>query len=176
MSAKKHTLLLAGCGALAQQVGAQLAGSDWVLHGLRRNPQGLPSWIRPAAVDLLAADCPQSWPQGQLDYVLVTLTADERSEQAYRRTYLQAQRNLYRWLAQHGQQPGQLIFVSSTAVYGQDAGQWIDEQSPAMPQRWSGRIMLKAEQLAQESGIPSTVVRLAGIYGGGRQAFLQRVR
>lgn len=175
MHTAKKTLLLAGCGALGQAVAARLRDSGWHLLGLRRNTAVLPDWIEPLAADLLAADCPASWPRQQIDYVLFSLTPAARDAAAYRRAYLQTQHNLYRWLRQHGQKPRHLLFVSSIGVYGQDAGQWVDEQSETRPQRWSGQIMLQAEELARSSGIAASMVRLAGIYGGARQSFLQRV-
>lgn len=176
MDSKQHRLLLVGCGALAQGVAARLGQQNWQHLGLRRRAELLPPEITPLAVDLLADTCPEHWPQGAIDYVLVTLSPDERSEASYRRSYLDAQRNLYGWLAQHGQVPKQVVFVSSTGVYAQDGGQWVDEYSLTQPLRWSGRVMLEAEQLAQASGIPCTLVRLAGIYGGQRQQFLRRVQ
>ena len=80
------------------------------------------------------------------------------------------------WLEQSGQRPRRLLFVSSSGVYAQADGQWVDEDSPAEAESYSGRIMLEAERLARSSGIPATVVRLTGIYGPGREWLLKQVR
>jgi nucleoside-diphosphate-sugar epimerase len=69
-----------------------------------------------------------------------------------------------------------LIFTSSTGVYAQDGGEWVDESSPAEPRHFSGRRMLEGERLLRGSRFESTVVRLAGIYGPGRCRLIERVR
>ena len=54
---------------------------------------------------------------------------------------------MLRWLRQHEQQPRRLLFVSSTGVYAQRDGEWIDEDSPTEPTGFTGQVMLEAEQL-----------------------------
>jgi nucleoside-diphosphate-sugar epimerase len=63
-----------------------------------------------------------------------------------------------------------IIYVSSTGVYGDAAGEWVDEQAPAAPSREGGRASLSAEQtlFAHALGSRGIVLRLAGIYGPGR--------
>lgn len=172
---KKNSVFV-GCGALSIKVAQNLDGNHWQTFGVRRHIDPLPSWIKPIQADVTGADCPDAWPEQKLDYLVVALAPNERSEAAYRKLYVQGQRHVYQWLAQHQQQPKRVFFVSSTAVYGQSAGEWVDELSMTEPERWSGKVMCAAEQVALDSGFPATIVRLAGIYGGKRQAFLQRVK
>ncbi len=61
-----------------------------------------------------------------------------------------------------------LIYVSSTGVYGDFAGDWVDEDSPTQPAREGGKACLKAEALLAESTQNWTVLRMAGLYGGSR--------
>ena len=63
-----------------------------------------------------------------------------------------------------------LIYISSTGVYGQDNGEWVDENSACQPRRDGGRACLDAERIiAQHAlGRRATILRLAGIYGPGR--------
>ena len=68
--------------------------------------------------------------------------------------------------------PGRIIFVSSTSVYGQTDGSWVTEESPAIPDRETGRILLEAEQIALTAG--GSVARLSGIYGPGRSVLLKK--
>lgn len=68
--------------------------------------------------------------------------------------------------------PGRVIFVGSTSVYGQTDGSWVTEQSPTLPDRETGRILLEAEQIALDSG--GSVARLSGIYGPGRSVLLKK--
>ena len=72
-----------------------------------------------------------------------------------------------------------LGYLSSTAVYGDHGGAWVDEATPPAPSGEIGGRRLAAEKswlaLWRERGIPVHVFRLAGIYGPGRSA-LDRVR
>lgn len=80
------------------------------------------------------------------------------------------------WLERNGQAPRRLLFVSSSSVYAQQDGEWIDETASTAPEGYSGKVMLEAERLALESGIPASIVRLTGIYGPGREWLLSQVR
>jgi nucleoside-diphosphate-sugar epimerase len=62
------------------------------------------------------------------------------------------------------------IYVSSTGVYGDFGGQWIDENSPPEPVREGGKACLEAERQITSSrfGARATILRFAGIYGPGR--------
>ena len=65
---------------------------------------------------------------------------------------------------------GRVIYVSSTGVYAQDGGEWVDEASVVEPARDGGRACLSGERLlfAHERGREAVVLRLAGLYGEGR--------
>ncbi len=170
------TLLIAGCGDVGSRLGTQLHAAGWQVYGLRRSVAALPEGIIPVAGDLNAADCPAQWPHGPLDYLVYAAAATDHDEAGYRRAYVDGLRNTLGWLEERGQSPKRLIFVSSSGVYAQDGGVWVDEQSPAEPTRFSGSVMLEAEDVARNSGIPATVVRLTGIYGPGREWLLKQVR
>ncbi len=170
------TLLIAGCGDVGSRLGKQLNEAGWQVYGLRRSVAALPEGIAPVAGDLTDPACPAQWPQGPLDYLVYAAAATEHDEAGYRRAYVDGLANTLGWLKQRGQTPKRVIFVSSSGVYAQDGGVWVDEQSPAEPNRFSGRILLEAERVALDSGFPATVVRLTGIYGPGREWLLKQVR
>jgi nucleoside-diphosphate-sugar epimerase len=64
--------------------------------------------------------------------------------------------------------PERFVYVSSTGVYGQTDGSWVDESSPAEPTEESGRVVLDAERLLREKLPAAVVLRIAGIYGPDR--------
>ena len=66
-----------------------------------------------------------------------------------------------------------VLFTSSTSVYGQTDGSVVDEQSEAIPDRDTGRLLLEAEALARGGG--GIALRLAGIYGPGRSVHLKKM-
>jgi len=70
-------------------------------------------------------------------------------------------------------------YFSTVGVYGDQAGGWVDEESPAEPTSERGRRRLAAERLWAEfgmaTGVAASALRLPGIYGPGRSAF-ERIR
>ena len=66
-------------------------------------------------------------------------------------------------------------YLSTTGVYGDHQGGWVDETTPLTPATKRGHQRVKAEaqwqSLAEMSGLPLHIFRLAGIYGPGRGPF-----
>jgi nucleoside-diphosphate-sugar epimerase len=170
------SLLIAGCGDVGSRLAQRMLLAGWTVHGLRRQVAALPAGVLPVAGDLEQATCPTDWPQGPLDYLVYCVAASRQDEAGYRAAYVEGLRHVLGWLAERGQKPRRLLFVSSSGVYGQRDGEWIDETSAAEAESFSGRVMLEAERIALESGIPATRVRLTGIYGPGREWLLKQVR
>lgn len=170
------SVLIAGCGDIGGRLASQLRAEQWQVYGLRRTVSQLPAGVVGVAGDLFNEQCPADWPTGPLDYVVYSVAATEHDEAGYRAAYVQGLQHVLSWLKQHGQQPKRLLFVSSSSVYGQKGGEWVDETSPTVAGGYSGRLMLEAEQVALDSGIPASRVRLTGIYGPGREWLLSQVR
>lgn len=149
----------------------------WQVYGLRRTIANLPAGAIGVAGDLFNEDCPETWPVGAVDYLVYCAAATDHDEAGYRAAYVQGLRNVLGWLDDYGQVPERLLFVSSSSVYEQQDGGWVDETSAAKASAYSGRVMLEAEQVALGSGIPASVVRLTEpIYGPGREWLLTQVR
>ncbi|MGF6091522.1 SDR family oxidoreductase [Pseudomonas sp. 18173] len=170
------TVLIAGCGDVGSRLATQLLAAGWEVHGLRRDVSRLPEGVIGVAGDLFDKDCPATWPVGAVDYLVYCAAATDHDEAGYRAAYVQGLEHVLEWLNDYGQVPNRLLFVSSSSVYGQQDGEWVDEASPAVAAGYSGRVMLEAEQLALKSGIPASIVRLTGIYGPGREWLLTQVR
>jgi nucleoside-diphosphate-sugar epimerase len=62
-------------------------------------------------------------------------------------------------------------YLSTTGVYGDRQGDWVDEETPRDPVNARSRWRMAAEDAWLASGLPVHVFRLAGIYGPGRSAF-----
>jgi nucleoside-diphosphate-sugar epimerase len=77
-------------------------------------------------------------------------------------------------LPQLQQQPlGWLGYLSTTGVYGDTGGGWVDETSPTVPSLPRSRARLTCEQHWRASGLPVMSIRLPAIYGPGRCPFQQ---
>ena len=170
------SVVIAGCGDVGSRLASQLLAAGWEVHGLRRNVSRLPEGVIGIAGDLFEKDCPDTWPIGGVDYLVYCAAATDHDEAGYRKAYVEGLQHVLEWLDDYGQQPKQLVFVSSSSVYGQQNGEWVDETSPTQALGYSGQVMLEAEQVAFDSGIPATTVRLTGIYGPGREWLLSQVR
>lgn len=170
------SVLIAGCGDVGSRLATQLLAAGWQVHGLRRDVSKLPEGVIGVAGDLFNEECPATWPVGAVDYLVYCAAATDHDEEGYRKAYVQGLQNVLSWLDDYGQVPERLIFVSSSSVYGQQDGVWVDETSETVAAGYSGRLMLEAEQVALNSGIPASVLRLTGIYGPGREWLLTQVR
>lgn len=164
---------IAGCGDLGRATGRLLTEAGHRVLGLRRRPPGATGPFEYAAVDL-ADPVSLERLRGSPDLLAYMPAAPAASEAVYRETYQRGLENLLSLLAARGGRPERLLFVSSTAVYGEEGGAWVDEDTPCRPEGFRGRVMLAAERhvLALPEG---RVARLSGIYGPGRTALVRRV-
>lgn len=168
--------LIVGCGDVGSRLGQLLLNENWQVSGLRRSVGELPEGIEPIRADLTEPACPDAWPAKCPDYVVYCVAPSQHDEAGYQAAYVDGLRNVLRWLEEKGHQPRRLLFVSSSSVYGQQGGEWVDERSATEPAGYSGRLMLEAERLVLNSGSPGTWIRLTGIYGPGREWLLSQVR
>lgn len=168
-------ILIAGCGDVGAALGQSLSGTGHKIWGLKRHPADLPLGIRPLAADLTDPATLMTLPPA-LDFVVYSAAATGFSEAAYQAAYVAGVRNLLNALAGAGQQPQRLLFTSSTSVYAQHQGEWVDEDSPAEANGFSGRCIREGERLIRESSWPAVAVRFGGIYGPGRTRLIESVR
>lgn len=170
-------VLIAGCGFVGGALARLLVRDGHEVFGLRRSPDApVPEGVVPVAADLATGTGLHSVP-GDLDWCVTAISPDGRTERAYDAAYVSATRNLQRLLEVESPTLDRWVFTSSTAVYGQQDGEWVDETSSTQPSGFTGRMVLGGERTVRASGVPHpVVVRLGGIYGPGRTRLLERVR
>ncbi len=166
-------VLIAGCGDVGGELARRLLADGHEVYGLRRRVHLLPAGVRPIAADMQDADSLRALPDG-LDAVCYVAAADGRSPGAYRAAYVDGPRNLLRAVAR-ASTIGRVLYTSSTRVYPQNAGEWVDEDSPTGGDDYA-RLLLEGEAVVHDSAASAVVVRLAGIYGPGRTRLVERVR
>ncbi|MCG8458793.1 MAG: sugar nucleotide-binding protein, partial [Holophagales bacterium] len=168
------TVLIAGCGQLGTEAGLGLVAEGHRVHGLRRSAGRLPPELSPISADL--SDPPSLAHLPRAEVVLFILTPGSFDDGAYRRAYVDNLRRLLDTLGQRDALPRRLVYVSSTSVYGQADGSWVDENSATEPSGFSGRRLLEGEALTAGSGVEEVVaVRFGGIYGPTRTRLLRNV-
>jgi nucleoside-diphosphate-sugar epimerase len=168
-------VLIAGCGYVGTALAARLAAEGQEVWGLRRSAAGLPPGIHHLAADLTNPLTLRRLPP-DLDVVCYTAAAEGADDAAYRAIYVAGLRHLLAALVEQRQAPRRVLFTSSTAVYAQSHGEWVDETSPTEPQHFTGSRLLEGERLLLAGPFPATVLRFGGIYGPGRTSLLERVR
>src|SRR5262245_27488169 len=130
------SVLLAGTGYVGSALGRMLRAGGHEVWALCRDPSKASGDFRPFQADLTDASSLRSLPEG-LQHVVFSASADESSDAAYERIYVKGLSNLLSVLEARNNAP-RVFFTSSTAVYAQQDGSWVDEDSPTEPTHFSG--------------------------------------
>ncbi|WP_300303716.1 SDR family oxidoreductase [Ferrovibrio sp.] len=155
-----------GLGFSAKVLAAGLKAKGWRVIGTSRSPE------KTAALTALGYDghvfdgmAPLSDPSvlAAATHILVSVPAEDQADAVLRwhAADIAKLKNL-KWLG----------YLSTTGVYGDRGGDWVDEQSELRPTQARSQRRAEAEagwlKLHAEHGVPVHVFRLAGIYGPGR--------
>lgn len=163
--------LIIGCGYLGQRVARRwLASGDTVYATTRsqaRADQFETSGLHPLLGDVTAAtDAPDGLPElPAVDTVLWAVGFDRTAAASYEDVHVTG---LQRLLDRLPAQP-RFIFISSTGVWGDGSGDFVNEATPPTPAREAGRVLVSAEvRLQTHRHGPGVTLRLAGLYGPDR--------
>ncbi len=153
-------LLLVGHGYLGQAITREFEGNGWSV-----SPVSLSGDDGSIRCDIGQADEVKKLPSA--DFIVHCAASGRGGAPAYQQVYVDGCQNLCDAF------PGTpLLFTSSTSVYAQIDGELVTEDSPAIPDRDTGRLLLEAERITLTNG--GMVTRLAGIYGPGRSMILKK--
>jgi len=153
-------VLLIGHGYLGKAIAHHFAAADWEVL-----PVSLSGGDGAIACDV--ADFSQVISLPHADFIIHCAASGRGGAESYQRVYVDGCKNLA------GAFPGiPLLFTSSTSVYAQTDGSVVTEESPAVPDRDTGRLLLAAEREVLDAN--GVVCRLSGIYGPGRSVILRK--
>jgi len=163
----RATLLSFGHGYSAQALARRLTARGWRVIGTTRS-EGKAALIRETGAEALV------WPGAALGpaldaatHLMVSAGPDAAGDPvlAAAGEAIRARATQFEWVG----------YLSTTGVYGDRGGDWVDEGSACRPSTRRGQWRLEAEQawqrLHREAGLPLHIFRLAGIYGPGRGPF-----
>ena len=162
-------VLIAGCGYVGIELAGRLVSRGADVFAMRRRPGGQPAGVSAVAADVGDPSTLRSLPEA-LDAIVYLVSADARDEGAYRAAYVDGVAHL---LA--ATRAGRFLFASSTSVYAQRGGEWVDEASPTRPSAMNGRLVLEGESTVRARHPEACCVRFGGIYGPGRRRLLDAV-
>jgi len=153
-------LLLIGHGYLGQAISREFRENGWEITATSLS----------GSDGTISCDVGNPESVGNLptaDFIVHCAASGRGGAEAYQRVYVDGCRNLVEKF------PGvPLLFTSSTSVYAQTDGSVVTEESPAVPDRETGSLLLAAEKIALDAG--GIVARLSGIYGPGRSVILKK--
>jgi len=161
-------MLIIGCGDIGLRI-AQHANPERDFYGVVRSDEST-AILRAAAIHSLQIDMDQSFefptlpPQAQWVYLA---PPDRKGRQDNRlRAWLQA--------TPAEQRPARLVYISTSGVYGDCQGGWVDENTAVKPETERAKRRVDAEQYldnwCQQYGIDLFILRVPGIIGVGRDS------
>lgn len=158
------TLLSIGHGYSARALSRRLIPQGWRVIGTTRSAAKMDE-LRSEGVEPLLLPGPLSGAIARATHILSSVAPDDEGDPILRDHRAE--------LA--GARPEWVGYLSTTAVYGDHQGGWVDETTPLTPttRRGAARVLAEAEWSAL--GLPLHIFRLAGIYGPGRGPF-EKVR
>ncbi len=158
----ENRLFCFGMGFTARALMRRLSGDDWSVQGTSRDGEGV--------TIPYSRERPLAEPGRQLadvTHLLLSIPPDDNGDPV---------------LASHGEDLAELPslrwigYLSTTGVYGDQDGGWVDEDTPTEPASRRGQRRVNAEQAwlkwASLHDQPMHIFRLAGIYGPGRNALV----
>ncbi len=159
-----NTLLSLGHGYSAAALARVLIPQGWRIIGTTRSPGNLNA-LQATGVE------PLLWPAdlgpalAEATHILASAAPDANGD-----PFLQAASQV---IAKA--RPAWVGYLSTTGVYGDHQGAWVDEDTPLTPSSTRGEHRVLAEGQWLATGLPVHIFRLAGIYGPGRGPF-EKVR
>lgn len=170
MKSAPKSVLIVGCGYIGLPLARRFRTNGWQVVGLTGSGESA-ARLSSESFPIIGLDVTTSLDRLQpraFEIVVHCASSGRRGTAVYEAIFLRATRNLLSTLAVN-----HFMFVSSTSVYGQTDGSWVDENSLAKPFRETGLVLRAAEEIVVEQ--KGTVARLAGIYGPGRCVPLRKL-
>jgi nucleoside-diphosphate-sugar epimerase len=160
--------LIIGCGYLGRRLGAELVRAGYRVRGMTRSAEHAGAiaagGIEPVVADVTARDTLPPALAG-MGIVYQMLGGMRGTPEELRRLHVEGTRNVLKALPPSVRR---YIYVSSTAVFGQTDGGWVDETAPTDPSSNMGRLRVDAETIVLgangRNGLQTVILRPSSIY------------
>lgn len=164
-------VLIVGFGYVGQLLGQLLKADGHTVYGVKRTHQHtlIDQLIQKDIMHLDDADLPE------IDFVVYCPSSDARDEMAYQKVYADGADHVLSLLEQRAHKP-RFIYVSSTRVYEQNHGEWVDESAECVGNDPLAKCILSGEARVMRSTLNHMVVRCSGLYGPNRHYLLDALQ
>jgi nucleoside-diphosphate-sugar epimerase len=163
-------VVVLGCGYVGLELGRQLREDGHDVVGVRRSDSGLgaaaAAGLDPVRADVTVPETLTDVPDA--DWLVFAASSGGRGADAARRVFVDGLANAVDEFVARESPPERLVYTSSTGVYGDHGGDWVDEDTPLDPTTDKTRVLAEAEDVALSAPVDSSVARFAGLYGPGR--------
>jgi nucleoside-diphosphate-sugar epimerase len=165
-------VLQIGCGGLGTLIAQETLTHGHDLTIVRRSKQGVPEGAQVLHLDVVADEALTELAELQPEILLYCLAPVEG--QSYQQTYVQGLKNVLAHVSKSALR--HVFFISSTGIYGEHQGEFVDDSTAVAPADADGQVMLDAERLLYELPCGHSALRLSGIYGPKRLYLLRAVQ
>jgi len=167
-------IVVLGCGYVGIELGRQLVDRGHDVVGVRRSSTGVRD-IEHAGFDGVRGDLTDPDDVAALpdaDALVFAASSGGRGADAAREVYVDGLQTALAEYATREDAPRRIVYTSSTGVFGDHDGDWVDESTPIGPTTAKTRVLASAEAVALAAdrlyGVDGTVARFAGLYGPDR--------
>lgn len=154
-------MLSIGHGFSAKALGRKLTSEGWTIYGTTRSEAKAEN-LRAQGIH------PILWPETDLvpyihkaTHLLTSVSPNTDGDPVLNAHGVDIKNSDFEWVG----------YLSTTGVYGNHDGAWVDETTPLTPSTKRGEMRRDAEAAWADLGVPLHIFRLAGIYGPGRGPF-----
>lgn len=164
-----YRVLVVGAGYLGSSIAAYFRFENQKVWAVIRTDKRKQALEQIGAVPIVA-DITQPKtlaPIPAANFVVICVTPQGDDAEAYYQTYVEGVGNILSHIKTHAQ-PALVVYISSTGVYGDHGGEWVDEEVVPVPDDLNGDVLLDAERQVLEAELPVVIYRLGGIYGPSR--------
>jgi nucleoside-diphosphate-sugar epimerase len=174
-------MVVFGCGYVGSSLVKEAVRRGYRVTVLSRGAARFEELPSSAAVERVVADLATDEWHSRIDprpdVVINCVGSGGGGVEGYRRSYVEGMESIARWLS--AGEAGVAIYTGSIGVYSRNDGSLVDETAEVGGHSVYADLLLDAERCFLAPGFSAGrrfVLRLAGIYGPGRHAFLDRVR
>lgn len=170
-----YNILVVGAGYLGTAIAREFKSKKQRVYAVTRSQEKAAAFekeeILPVLADLNQPETLKAIPAAH--FIIISVAPDISDETNYRKIYLEGIQNFLQSRAKLPR-PYLVVLISSTSVWKDQNGGWVDENEPADADTEKAKILMASEKLVLESGLPAVIFRLSGIYGPGRNRLVSK--